>query len=111
MIHDENLVDRLSELRSERIECEVFRATRISADPTVPSNSGGRWSMPPQGDPGVYVLYTSLNRDGAVAEVVSFLAELTPLPGPLPIKVTRLAVSTARTMRLVRADLKALEVD
>ncbi len=67
--------------------------------------------MPPQGDPGVYVLYTSLDRDGAVAEVVSFLAELTPPPGPLPIKVTRLAVSTARTMRLVRADLKALEVD
>ena len=67
--------------------------------------------MPPQGDPGVYVLYTSLKRDGAIAEVVSFLAELTPKPGPRPIKVSRLAVSTARTMRLELADLKALGVD
>lgn len=100
MIHDQDLVDRLSRLHTERFEGEVFRATRIGADPTAASISGGRWAPPPQGDPGVYVLYTSLDRDGALAEVASFLAELTPIPGPRPIKVTRLAVSTARTMCL-----------
>lgn len=111
MIHDQDLVDRLSELRTERFEGEVFRATRIGADPTAPSISGGRWAPPPQGDPGVYVLYTSLERDGAIAEVVSLLTDLTPIPRPRPIKVTRLAVSTARTMRLARADLPTLGVD
>lgn len=111
MIHDQDLVDRLSRLHTERFEGEVFRATRIGADPTAASISGGRWAPPPQGDPGVYVLYTSLERDGAIAELVSFLAELTPIPGPRPIKVTRLAVSTARTMHLARADLPSLGVD
>ena len=111
MIHDQDLVDRLSKLATERFEGEVFRATRIGADPTAPSMSGGRWAPPPEGYPGVYVLYSSLERDGAIAEIASFLAELTPIPGPRPIKVTRLAVSTARTMRLARADLATLGVE
>ena len=111
MIHDQDLVDRLSEIRPERFEGDVFRATRIGADPTAPSISGGRWAPPSQGDPGVFVLYTSLERDGAIAEVASFLAELTPVPGPRPVKVTRLAVSTARTMRFARAQLPTFGVD
>ncbi len=111
MIHDQALVDRLSALRTERFGGEAFRATRAGADPTAPSISGGRWAPPPRGDPGVYVLYTSLERDGALAEVASFLAGLTPVPGPRPIKVTRLAVSTARTVRLVRADLPDFGID
>ena len=56
-------------------------------------------------------LYTSLERDGAIAEVASFLAELTPIPGPRQINVTRLTVSTSHTLRLVRADLAALGVE
>ena len=111
MIHDQHLVDRLSELATDRFEGEVFRATRLDADATAPSISGGRWAPPPRGDPGVYVLYTSLDRDGAVAEVASFLAELTPVPGPRPIKLTRLALSIARTVRLARSDLVGLGVD
>jgi hypothetical protein len=57
------------------------------------------------------VLYTSLARGGAMAEVVSFLADFNPIPGPRPVKVTRLAVTTARTLCLVRANLEALKVD
>ena len=111
MIHDQELVDRLSDLRTDRFEGEVFRATRSGANPVAPSISGGRWAPPPEGDPGVYVLYTSLERDGAIAEVASFLTELTPIPSPRPIKVTRLTASTARTMRFAQADLTALGVD
>lgn len=111
MIHDPDLLDRLSAFGSERFEGEVFRATRTNADPVGASISGGRWAPPPDGDAGVPVLYTSLERDGAIAEVASFLAQLTPIPGPRPIKVTRLAVATARTIRLVRADLGGLGVD
>jgi hypothetical protein len=111
MIHDQDLVDRLCVLPTERFDGEVFRATRIDADPTAASISGGRWAPPPEGDAGVSVLYTSLERDGAMAEVVSFLADFTPIPGPRPVKVTRLAVTTARTLRLVRTNLEVLGVD
>ncbi len=111
MIHDPDLLDRLSAFGSERFEGEVFRATRTNADPVAASISGGRWAPPPDGNTGHSVLYTSLERDGALAEVASFLAQLTPIPGPRPIKVTRLAVATARTIRLVRADLGGLGVD
>ncbi len=57
------------------------------------------------------MLYSSLERDGAIAEVASLLANLTPIPGPRPIKVTRLAVATARTLHLARANLTTLGVD
>jgi hypothetical protein len=97
MIHDQNLVDRLSEMPTTGFGGEVFRATRSDADPTAPSINGGRWAPPPDVDAGVFVLYTSLERDGAIAEVASFLADFTPIPGPRPIKVSRLAVTTART--------------
>ena len=111
MIHDPSLLDRLSAFGPERFEGEVFRATRVNADPVAASISGGRWAPPPDGDAGHSVLYTILERDGAIAEVVSFLAELTPIPGPRQINVTHLAVSTSHTLRLVRADLAALGVE
>ena len=111
MFHDQDLVERLAGLSVERFDGEVFRATRIGADPTRPSISGGRWALPPESEAGARVLYTSFERDGAIAEVASFLAELTPIPGPRPIKITRLHVSTARTIRLARTDLSTLGVD
>lgn len=111
MIHDPALCDRLGEFGEERFEGVVFRVTRIGADPTAPSISGGRWAPRAGESVGVPVLYTSLERDGALAEVASYLAELTPIPGPRPLKVTRLEVSTARTLRLARATLETLGVD
>ena len=110
MIHDQGLVDRLGALPVERYEGEVFRATGLTADPLASSVSGGRWA-PTAGDGvDVPVLYTSLERDGALAEVVSYLTLLTPLPSK-PLKVARLGVSTAKTLRLARAGLAALGVD
>jgi hypothetical protein len=111
MIHDQGLVDQLSSLATERFDGEVFRATRASADPTASSINGGRWGPGAKDGADVPVLYTSLKRDGALAEVVSFLAEQTPIPGPHPLKVSRLGVSTAKTLRLGRANLKSLRVD
>lgn len=112
MIHDQALLDKLGALPTERFDDIVFRATRMGADATAPSINGGRWAPPPRDDdPGIYVLYTSLERDGALAELASLLASLTPIPGPRPIKMTRLGVSTARTLKLVRTSLAALGVD
>lgn len=111
MIHDPDLLDRLSALHPERFEGEAFRAARTGADPIAASISGGRWAPPPDGNTGHSVLYTSLERNGALAEVASFLAQLTPIPGPRQISVTRLAVSTSHTLQLVRTDLATLGVD
>jgi hypothetical protein len=111
MIHDKDLLDQLSKFTATRFEGEVFRATRLNADPLAVSIYGGRWSPRPQGDGGVGVLYTCAARDGALAEVVSFLLDLTPIPGARPLKVTRLAITTARTVRLLPRDLVSLGVD
>jgi len=111
MSYDPNLANRLSSLRTEAYVGDVVRATRHNADPTAPSFYGGRWARAQNGDPGTNVLYTSMEVDGAMAEVASFLAALTPVPGPTQIKVTRLAVSTSKCLRLLRADLVDLGVD
>jgi hypothetical protein len=111
MIHDQGLVDHLSRLRVERFEGEVFRATGVSANPLASSVMGGRWAPSAQDGFDVPVLYTSFEWDGAVAEVVSYLVELTPLPLSRPLKVSRLGVSTAKTLRLARVNLESLDVD
>ena len=80
MIHDQSLVDRLSAHAVERFEGEVFRATGVSADPLAFSVNGGRWAPAAQDGADVPVLYTSMERSGALAEVVSYLTQLTPLP-------------------------------
>jgi hypothetical protein len=77
MIHDQGLVDQLSALAVERFNGEVFRATGISADPLAFSVSGGRWAPAAQDGADVPVLYTSIARDGALAEIVSYLMLLT----------------------------------
>ncbi|MBV8356933.1 MAG: RES family NAD+ phosphorylase [Deltaproteobacteria bacterium] len=111
MIHDQDLVDQLAGLATERFDGEVFRATRPSADPIAASIIGGRWAPGARSESDAAVLYTSLESDGALAEVVTFLAEQTPMPGPRPLKVSRLGVSTAKTLRLARAHLERLGVE
>lgn len=111
MIHDQNLVDWLSLLPVERFEGEVFRATGLSADALAFSGSGGRWAPPARDGADVSVLYTSFQRDGAIAEVVSWLTQLTPLPLSRPLKLSRLGVSTAKTLRLARIGLERLGID
>jgi len=111
VIHDQGLVDKLSGLATERFDGEVFRATGVSADPLAFSVNGGRWGPPARDGADVPVLYTSLARDGALAEVVSYLTLLTPLPLSRPLKLSRLRVSTSNTLRLARVGLEELEVD
>ncbi|MEL6734610.1 MAG: RES family NAD+ phosphorylase [Pseudomonadota bacterium] len=105
MIHDPELIDKLAGFPTETFDGRVFRASGISRDPTASSTSGGRWSPVD-----VSVLYTSFERDGALAEVVSYLSLLTPLPNK-PLRVHEIQTSTSKTLRLARTTLTELGVD
>lgn len=105
MIHEPELLDRLEALPKETFEGHVFRATRQSLDPLASSISGGRWM--PKGGAGV--LYTSLEREGALAEISFHWSQQNPLPSK-PLMLHTLGVTTNRTLKLVRADLTVLGV-
>lgn len=105
MIHAADLLDRLDALPKESFDGTVFRATRQSLDPLVSSTSGGRW-MPRDG---AGVLYTSLAREGALAEISFHWGQLSPRP-TRPVMLHTLRVQAHRTLKLVRADLLALGV-
>jgi hypothetical protein len=105
MIHDPDLLDRLDALPKEAFDGEVFRGTRQTLDPLAGSYSGGRWMR----RDGVGVLYTSLAREGALAEIAFHWGQLNPRPTK-PVMVHTLRVVAHRTLKLVRADLSALGV-
>lgn len=105
MIHDPDLLDRLDALAKETFDGEAFRGTRQNLDPLASSFSGGRWM---QRD-GAGVLYTSLAREGALAEISFHWGQLTPRPAK-PVMLHTLRVAARRTLKLVRADLEALGV-
>ena len=105
MIHDSDLLDRLDQLPKEAFDGAVFRATRQSLNPLASSFNGGRWMS----RDGAGVLYTSLVREGALAEISFHWSQLDPRPTK-PVVVHQLRVVAHRTLRLVRADLAALGV-
>lgn len=106
MQYDPVLGDRLSELETIEFEGEVYRATPQSLDPLVPTRRCGRWS-PNNLFP---VLYTSLDRNGALAEIVFQWSQFTPLPSK-PVFMHRIAISTRNTIKLSMADLEKYGVD
>ena len=58
---------------------------------------------------GAGVLYTSLAREGALAEISFHWGQLTPRPTK-PVMLHTLRVAAHRTLKLVRADLESLGV-
>ena len=74
------------------------------------SLNGGRWAPRPNDEPGFPVLYTSLAREGAIAEVASYLALQQPMPSK-PLVVHELSVTASNTIALAMADLEGLDVD
>jgi hypothetical protein len=104
--HDAALVDALSRWPVATFSGDVFRATIPGYDPLAASTRGGRWAT--HGGPSV--LYTSLARDGALAEIAFHWSQLTPIP-KRPVTLHTLTVETTRTLRLIRADLASLGVE
>ena len=105
MIRDEGLLDQLDALPKETFQGDVFRGTRQNLDPLASSYSGGRWM---QRD-GAAVLYTSLARDSALAEISFHWGQLDPRPTK-PVVMHTLRVLTHRTLKLLRADLSVFGI-
>lgn len=106
MIHDDKLLGQLSRFEQVAFDGEVYRATRLNHDPLAPSRNAGRWAFRDD----TPVLYTSLERDGAIAELAYHWGLLTPAPTK-PAAIHQLRVETDAVLRLVRADLTDLGVD
>lgn len=106
MIRDPNLLEQLGSFPTLAFNGEVFRITRRNLDPLAPSTAGGRWMQ--RG--GAAVLYTSLLREGALAEISFHWGNLTPLPSR-PALLHRLGVAAKSTLRLVLTDFAILGID
>jgi RES domain-containing protein len=106
MIHDVTLLDKLASFEVAPFAGDVYRASRKSLDPLAASTSGGRWM--PKGE--ASVLYTSLAREGALAELVFHWSMLNPLPSK-PAVISQLHVSLDAALRILRVNLLSLGVD
>lgn len=100
--HERIVLDALEAAEPERFSGDVWRVSRRGRDPLQGSAAGGRWSAPGEFE----VLYTSLERAGALAEI-GYRLSLEPVwPSRLQHDVHRVAARTQRTLRF--ADVQAL---
>jgi RES domain-containing protein len=102
-VHDRVILDALDAIEPKPFEGEVWRITRRDREPLLGSSTHGRWS--PNGE--FEVLYTSLEREGALAEV-GYRLSLEPVwPSRIQHEIHRIQLRTERTLHL--ADLAALQ--
>lgn len=96
-VHDRSVLDALEKLDPEPFDSDIWRVARQGRDPLRGSSAGGRWGAPGE----LEVLYTSEQRDGALAEV-GFRLSLEPVwPSLIRHQLHLLAVRTERTLRLL----------
>jgi RES domain-containing protein len=98
---DPALLDALDAFARVSFRGETWRVVRHGRDPLQGSAAGGRW------DPTAFdVLYTSMNPDGAVAEVNFHLSRQPVFPSKLRHRLHRIRVRTTKALKL--ADLDAM---
>lgn len=96
------LLDALDAHAGVPFEGAVWRIVRAERNPTQGYPAGARW------DPGTFdVLYTSLEREGALAEIYYHLSRQPVFPSKLQSVLYELRVRTKKTLLL--ADMAALE--
>jgi len=96
---DPALLDALDAFDRIPYAGETRRVVRNGRDPVQGSASGGRW------DPTLFdVLYTSLDPDGAVAEVHFHLSREPVFPSKIGYGLHRIRVRTAKTLKLPDLD-------
>jgi RES domain-containing protein len=107
-VHDRAILDALDAIDPETFEGDVWRVARKGRDGLRGSSAHGRWS--PNGE--FEVLYTSLLRDGALAEI-GYRLSLEPVwPSRIEHEIHTIEVKTGRTLRFADVNsLGALGVD
>ena len=96
------LIDAIDALPRRPFAGQVWRVVRAGRDPALGAPSHSRWCN------GTFdVLYTSLERDGALAEIHAFLALQPVFPSKIQWDCHALTVTAQRTLRI--ADFAALE--
>ena len=104
---DLGLLDALDAFRREAIDTEVWRLVRAGRDPALGSPSQSRWC-----NSTFDVLYTSFERDGAIAEIHALLSLQPVFPSKDRWFVHKLNVAATQTLRLADLDtLAKLGVD
>ena len=99
---DPDLLDALDAHTGVSYEGDVWRIVREEQNVLQGYAAGARW------DPGTFeVLYTSLERVGALEEIYFHLSRQPVFPSRLRSVLHRIAVRTRRTLRL--ANMSALE--
>jgi hypothetical protein len=107
-VHERSVLDALEKLDPVPFDSDVWRVARKGRDPLRGSSANGRWGAPGE----LEVLYTSEQRNGALAEV-GFRLSLEPVwPSLIQHQIHILAVRAERTLRLVDiSELEELGVD
>ncbi|MGH7100930.1 MAG: RES family NAD+ phosphorylase [Acetobacteraceae bacterium] len=100
--HDRELLDALESRASEAFSGETWRVTAKGRDALRGSTAGGRWSPPGEFE----VLYTSLARHGALAEL-GYRLSLEPVwPSRLEHELHWITARTSNSLRF--ADVSSL---
>ena len=103
-VHDRAILDALDAIDPKRFDGEVWRITRRGREALRGSIANGRWSPPGEFE----VLYTSLERNGALAEI-GFRLSLEPVwPSKIQHEIHRISARAERTLQF--ADLAALQL-
>jgi RES domain-containing protein len=101
-VHDRAILDALEAFEPSTFEGNVWRIARKGRDPLRGSAAQGRWS--PGRD--CEVLYTSLRKEGALAEI-GFRLSLEPIwPSKLQHQIHEISAQAAKTLHI--ADVQAL---
>ena len=107
-VHDRNVLDILEAVGTRSQEGKVWRIAREGRDATIGSAAGGRWS--PTGE--FEVLYTSLERDGALAEIGHRLSLEPVWPSKITHMLHQLSYRVERALRLSNLEtLRSLGVN
>jgi hypothetical protein len=100
-VHDRAILDALDAIGPKPFEGEVWRVTRTDRDALRGSSTHGRWS--PNGE--FEVLYTSLEREGALTEVGHRLSLEPVWPSRIRHQIHRIAVRSEKTLQIATLDM------
>ena len=101
-VHDAALLDALQAMPAERFDGTVWRVARVGRDALTGSVGSGRWAPDDRSE----ILYTCLERDGALSEV-GFRLSLEPVwPSRLSHEIHALEARANQTLRF--ADVTSL---